>query len=338
MRADQQAHVLEAQPGLVERVLELAQRARLVQPGVHQHHAVARRDRERVHVRHPGPGQRQAQPPQAGQHSVGARELALAGAHGSDQHARVEDARGSTAALAARSASANGSGRWRSYQGRWSRPTAWWCVIVPPAASIASEAAALISSHCSSSRPAPRRREHREVGRRAVRVDVREAAVTRPSGPSAAAAARAPSATKSREAVPGDRGLERLGEDAGRDQRVAQVGHLEEGVAPGALATRRASRVGRPRRRASQQLERLRHPGVERVVGGLEAEHEQRLAVRRRAGQRRLARVEQAAVRRVQAATARARAPPRRPARTSRRGRAADALKRGRAARAPTPR
>jgi len=31
---------------------------------------------------------------------------------------------GSTAAFAARSASANGSGRWRSYHGRWSRPTA----------------------------------------------------------------------------------------------------------------------------------------------------------------------------------------------------------------------
>ena len=32
---------------------------------------------------------------------------------------------GSTAAFAARSAAANGSGRWRSYQARWSRPTAW---------------------------------------------------------------------------------------------------------------------------------------------------------------------------------------------------------------------
>ena len=32
--------------------------------------------------------------------------------------------RGSTAAFAPRRAAANGSGRWRSYQGRWSRPTA----------------------------------------------------------------------------------------------------------------------------------------------------------------------------------------------------------------------
>ena len=61
---------------------------------------------------------------------------------------------GSTAALAPRRAAANGSGRWRSYQGRWSRPTAWWWVIVPPAAITASEAAALIASHSSTwSRP-----------------------------------------------------------------------------------------------------------------------------------------------------------------------------------------
>src|SRR6185312_5634256 len=33
---------------------------------------------------------------------------------------------GSSACLAPRSAAAKGSGRWRSYQGRWSRPTAWW--------------------------------------------------------------------------------------------------------------------------------------------------------------------------------------------------------------------
>ena len=60
---------------------------------------------------------------------------------------------GSTARFAARRASANGSGRWRSYQGRWSRPTAWWWVIVPPASITVSETAALISSHCSTSPP-----------------------------------------------------------------------------------------------------------------------------------------------------------------------------------------
>ena len=52
---------------------------------------------------------------------------------GIDQHARVQHAAGSSARFAPRSASRERSGRWRSYQGRWSRPTAWWWVIVPPA-------------------------------------------------------------------------------------------------------------------------------------------------------------------------------------------------------------
>jgi len=60
---------------------------------------------------------------------------------------------GSSACLAARSAAANGAGRWRSYQGRCSRPTAWWWVIVPPPSITASAAARLISAHCSSSEP-----------------------------------------------------------------------------------------------------------------------------------------------------------------------------------------
>ncbi len=60
---------------------------------------------------------------------------------------------GSTAALAPRSAAANGSGRWRSYHGRCVRPIAWWWVIVPPPAITASEAARLSSAHCSSSPP-----------------------------------------------------------------------------------------------------------------------------------------------------------------------------------------
>jgi hypothetical protein len=55
---------------------------------------------------------------------------------------------GSTTFFAARSIAANGSGRWASYQGRWSRPTAWWWVMVPPWAEIESETADLISSHC----------------------------------------------------------------------------------------------------------------------------------------------------------------------------------------------
>src|SRR5699024_11109789 len=37
---------------------------------------------------------------------------------------------GSSAFFAAPRAAANGSGRCRSYQGRWSQPTAWWWVTV----------------------------------------------------------------------------------------------------------------------------------------------------------------------------------------------------------------
>jgi hypothetical protein len=62
--AHQQAHVLQPQPGLVERPLELAQPAGLVQAGVHEHHSVARGDRERVHMWHSRPGQREPQSPE----------------------------------------------------------------------------------------------------------------------------------------------------------------------------------------------------------------------------------------------------------------------------------
>ena len=49
------------------------------------------------------------------------------------------------------------------------------------------------------------------------------------------------------------------------------------------------------------KLERARHPRVERVIGGLEAEHEHRGVAAAGAGVRGLERVEQPAVRRVQA-------------------------------------
>ena len=125
VRADQKLHVLEAQARLVEGPLELAQRAGLVQTRVHQHHPVAGGNGKGVHVRHAGPGQRQAQPPEPGQDAVGPRELPPAGGHGSMSTPGLRMAAGSTAALADRSACAKRSGRWRSYQGRWSRPTAW---------------------------------------------------------------------------------------------------------------------------------------------------------------------------------------------------------------------
>ena len=60
---------------------------------------------------------------------------------------------GSSAALAPLSAAAKMSERWRSYQGMWSRPTAWWWVMVPPASMIASETAFLTVSYCAESRP-----------------------------------------------------------------------------------------------------------------------------------------------------------------------------------------
>ena len=98
---------------------------------------------------------------------------------------------GSSAALAARSASANGSGRWRSYQGRWSRPTAWWWVIVPPAADDRLGRRGLDLRPLLELRAAARRGEHREVGRRAVGVGVREPAGDACPSPSAAARPRA---------------------------------------------------------------------------------------------------------------------------------------------------
>src|SRR5262249_13790721 len=45
-------------------------------------------------------------------------------AHGSMSTPGLSTPAGSSTRLAARNASAKGSGRWRSYQGRWSRPTA----------------------------------------------------------------------------------------------------------------------------------------------------------------------------------------------------------------------
>ena len=83
---------------------------------------------------------------------------------------------GSTADFAARSAAANGSGRWRSYHGRWSRPTAWWWVIVPPAGDDRLGGRQLHLVPLRELLAAASRREHREVGRRAVGVDVREPA------------------------------------------------------------------------------------------------------------------------------------------------------------------
>ncbi len=83
---------------------------------------------------------------------------------------------GSTAALAACSASANGSGRWRSYQGRWSRPTAWWWVIVAPCAHEHLRGGPLDRPPLRLLVAAAGGGQHREVRRGAVGVGVRQAA------------------------------------------------------------------------------------------------------------------------------------------------------------------
>ena len=83
---------------------------------------------------------------------------------------------GSSVRLAAPSAAAKTSGRWRSYQGRWSRPTAWWWVIVPPWASDRVGRGGLDLVPLRQLGAPAARRDDGEVRRRPVGVDVREAA------------------------------------------------------------------------------------------------------------------------------------------------------------------
>ena len=99
VRADEQAHVLDAQSGLVQGSLELRERAGLAEAGVDEHHSVAGGDRVGVDVWHPRPGQRKAQAPEAGEDPVGASELACGGGRrgGQARDARTEQARESTA-------------------------------------------------------------------------------------------------------------------------------------------------------------------------------------------------------------------------------------------------
>ena len=71
MGADEQPNVLELQPRLGERPLELVQPAGLVKPGIDEYDAAAGRDRIGVHVRDAGPRERQAQTPDACHDAVG---------------------------------------------------------------------------------------------------------------------------------------------------------------------------------------------------------------------------------------------------------------------------
>ena len=130
--------------------------------------------------------------------------------------------------------------------GAWSRPTAWWCVIVPPVATIASHAAVLTARHCSISAPGRARGDEGEVERGAVAVGVREMAPDQPGrslGCERATQRVADRAVEVLIARPGVRGLEGLDEVAEVEQLVAQVRPVEPAVAPG--PARRAARASR---------------------------------------------------------------------------------------------
>ena len=118
-----------------------------------------------------------------------------------------------------------------------------------------------------------------EVGRRPVGIDMGEAA-----GDNSRPARRLPErpvcrarhiAVEALEPVPGDRGLEGLADDGAGGQHLAHVAALDEGVAP---ARRRVPAAASLLRQAAAVIpaafERARHPGVERVVGALEPQHQ----------------------------------------------------------------
>ena len=85
---DHELHVLDPQPDLVERALEVGERAGLVRPGVDEHDAVAGRDRPRVAVRDARPRQREPQSPEPGEHALAAPHLPRSGrlAHGAGRY------------------------------------------------------------------------------------------------------------------------------------------------------------------------------------------------------------------------------------------------------------
>ena len=104
------------------------------------------------------------------------------------------------------------------------------------------------------------------------------------------------------EAVPGDGALEGVVEDAGGGQRLAQIGRLDEGLAPGALSAgpvvalvglEFAFVVG-------AAFERAGEPGLDRMVGGFEVQHQEVEGAVARAGDLGLVAVHQAAVRGIE--------------------------------------
>jgi hypothetical protein len=160
---------------------------------------------------------------------------------------------------------------------------------------------------------AARRGEDGVVRRRAVGIDVGEAAGD--ERPLARGLARRAEdlLVEGLEALPGDRRLERLAEDPDGHERVAQVRRAQERAAP--RADRAAARVVALLDLAAVlagDRERAGHRRPDVVVGRLEAEDEDRPRAVARAGVARLGRVDEPAVRRAQPPTATA------PARTPR--------------------
>ena len=70
---------LEPVAGALERALEVRHRAAVVHPGVDEHDPVARLQRPRVAVRDAGQLERQAQPPDPGQHALAAAHVSRVG-------------------------------------------------------------------------------------------------------------------------------------------------------------------------------------------------------------------------------------------------------------------
>ena len=197
----------------------------------------------------------------------------------------------------------------RSYHSWWTRPTAWWWVMVAPWSARMSEAVRLIDRHCSSSRPPLGRRHEREVGGRPVRVDVREPAGD-VAGPAGLLHGRGHAVVDVRaevvEAVPGDGRLEGVEDDAQADERVPEVRRLDERRPPpllGGLLVALAVAVDRPAGTLAavgladgQRLPEVL-PGRPRLAQRLEPQKEEVVVVGRELEQRGLVAVQQAAVR-----------------------------------------
>ena len=151
--AHEQPHVLEAQarPGRAPARAAPASRARACRcpPAPRR---CPRRSRTRSRAARPATAAAGAAATRRAARGRPGPARACAGSQ--SQHAGVEDARRGRAPPSPRAAprrTAPGAGGRTT--GRWSRPTAWWWVMVPPAAMIASPAASLTSCHCSSSAP-----------------------------------------------------------------------------------------------------------------------------------------------------------------------------------------